>query len=63
MGRAMQKHVFGHMPRACINGEQRPELYFAYAQDDLNLHILHMLEGTVSHGVAHLIQFVESELL
>ena len=32
----------------CMNGEHRPGQYFAPAQDDLNLHILRMLEGTVS---------------
>ena len=30
----------------CMNGEQRPELYEAHVQDDLNLCILGMLEGT-----------------
>ena len=28
----------------CVNGEQRPGWYFAYAQDDLNLLILCMFE-------------------
>ena len=32
----------------CMNGEQRPGCYFAHAQDDLNLHILRMFEGTFS---------------
>ena len=31
-----------------INGEQRPGWYFAHGQDDLNLDILHMFEGTFS---------------
>ena len=30
----------------CMNGEQRPGWYFVNVQDDLNLCILHMLEGT-----------------
>ena len=40
----------------CINGEQRPDESFAHAhaQDDLNLHIVRMLEGTFSFGTAHL---------
>ena len=29
----------------CMNGEQRPECYFAFAQDDLTLRILRMFEG------------------
>ena len=29
-----------------MNGEQRPVYYFAYAQDDLDLRILRMFEGT-----------------
>ena len=32
----------------CMNGEQRPGSYFAHEQDDLNLCILHMFEGTCS---------------
>ena len=40
---------------ACMNGKQRFELYFAHAQDDLNLYILRMFNGTVSLDAAHLI--------
>ena len=32
----------------CMNGDQMPGYYFAHAQDDLNPHILRMLEGTFS---------------
>ena len=32
----------------CTNEEQRPGCYFTHAQDDLNLRILRMLEGTFS---------------
>ena len=39
----------------CLNEEQRPIRYIAYAQYNLNLRILHILEGTFSLGVAHLI--------
>ena len=31
----------------CVNGEQRPGLYFARAQDDLYLLNLRMLEGII----------------
>ena len=34
-----------------IYGEQRPGWYFAHAQDDLNLHILHMFKGTFLLGL------------
>ena len=34
----------------CMNGEQRPGCYFVLTQDDLNLHILCMIEGTFSLG-------------
>ena len=37
-----------------MNGKQRPDESFAHAQDDLNLHIVRMLEGTFSFGTAHL---------
>ena len=30
----------------CMNGEQRPKLYFAHVQDDLNLHISCMFKDT-----------------
>ena len=39
----------------CISREQRIRWYFAQAQDDLNLCILRMSEGTVSLDVTHLI--------
>ena len=32
----------------CMKEEQMPRWYFAYAQDDLNLRILCILEGTFS---------------
>ena len=32
------------------NGDQRSAWYFVYAQGDLSLHILRMLEGTFSPG-------------
>ena len=38
----------------CINWKQLPGWYFVHVQDDLNLRILRMLEGTFSLGVAHL---------
>ena len=39
----------GHDQTAVMNdGEQRPELYFALAQDDLNMRVLRMLESTFS---------------
>ena len=34
----------------CMNEEQRPGWYFTHAQDDLNLLILRMFEGTFSLG-------------
>ena len=37
----------------CINGDQKPGLYFACAQDDLNLRILRMFEDTFSFGAPH----------
>ena len=39
----------------CMNGEQRPGWYFTHVQDDLNLCILYMLEGTSSLGAAQII--------
>ena len=36
----------------CMNGEKR---YFAYAQDDLNLRILHMFEGIFSPDAAYIL--------
>ena len=33
---------------------QRPGWYFAHEQDDVNLHILHMLEDTFSLNVAQM---------
>ena len=39
----------------CMNGEQRPQWYIARAQDDLNLHILRMYEGTFSLNTAHMV--------
>ena len=39
--------------KECMNGVQRPGRYFAHAQDDLNMRILRMLEGTVSFCAAH----------
>ena len=36
----------------CMNGKQRPGWYFAHAQDDLNLRILRMFEGTFSLDAA-----------
>ena len=36
-------------------GEQMSRWYFAYALDDVNPHILGILEGTFSLGVAHII--------
>ena len=38
----------------CMNGEQGPRWYFAHVQDDLNLHILCMFEGTFSQDVAQI---------
>ena len=35
-----------------MNGEQRPGLGFSYVHDDVNEHILRMLEGTFSLEVA-----------
>ena len=37
-----------------MNSEQMPGWYFAHAQDDLNLPILHMFEDTFSLDIAHL---------
>ena len=39
----------------CMNWEQNPGWYFAHAQDNLNLFILHMLEGTFWLDVAQMI--------
>ena len=36
-----------------INGEQWPGWHFVYAQDDLNLRILRMFEGTFSLDAAN----------
>ena len=36
----------------CMNGEQRSRWYFAHAQDNVNLRILCMLEGTFLLDVA-----------
>ena len=41
----------------CISGEQRSGLYFTHSQDDLNLQILHMFEGTYSLDAAQLLSF------
>ena len=41
----------------CMNGEQRPGWYFAHVQDDLNLHILRMFEGTFWLNDAHMVVF------
>ena len=38
----------------CINGKQMPESYFVYAQEDLKLRILRMLESTFSLDAAQL---------
>ena len=38
-----------------MNGEQRPGWYYAHVQDDLNLHILRMLEATFSLDMTQLI--------
>ena len=34
--------------------EQRPASYFMHEQNDMNLHIAHMLEGTFSLGIAQI---------
>ena len=41
----------------CFNREQRLERYFAHAEDDVNLHILHMFEGTFSFDTARFTSF------
>ena len=41
-----------------VNGEQKPSWDLAHVQDDVNPHILRMLEGTFSLGVVHNIQSV-----
>ena len=38
----------------CMNGEQSPAWYYTHTQDDLNLHILPMFEGTFSLNAAHI---------
>ena len=38
----------------CMNEEQIPGRYFAHVQEDLNLFILRMFEGTFSLDTAHL---------
>ena len=42
----------------CFSGEQRPGWYFVHAQDDLNPHILPMLEGTFSLDAAQQTFFI-----
>ena len=37
-----------------MDGEQRPGCYFAHAQDDMNLRILRMFEGTFSLNAAQI---------
>ena len=37
-----------------FNGDQMPGWDFAHVQDDVNPHIMHMLEGTFSFDAAHL---------
>ena len=37
----------------CINGKQRPRKNLACVQDDVNQHILCMLQGTFSLGTTH----------
>ena len=37
----------------CTKGEQRPGWYFAHAQNDLNVDILHKIEGTYSLDMVH----------
>ena len=44
-----------------MNGEQRPGWYFAHAQDDPNLRILCMFEGTFSLDAAHMTSHHESK--
>ena len=39
-----------------MNEEQMPGWYFAHMQDDLNLHILRMCEGTFSLKAADILQ-------
>ena len=36
----------------CMNVVQRPRLHSAHAQDDLNMHILFMFEGSFSFDAA-----------
>ena len=49
-----------HYATECMNCEQRPEGYFAPVQDDLNMHILRMFEGTFSFDEAQFcFSFVE----
>ena len=38
----------------CMNGGQRPGWFFAHAQDDLNLPILHMFKGSFSLDVVQM---------
>ena len=38
----------------CFTGEQKPRWDFAHVQDDVNLHILHMLKDTFLHDMAHI---------
>ena len=45
-----------------MNGELRPGLFFVHAQDDLNLHILHMFKGTSSLDMAHIVIVIAKEL-
>ena len=39
-----------------MNGEQRPGRYFTHDQDDLNLRIFCMFEGTFSPDATHVVQ-------
>ena len=43
--------------RECTNGEQRPGWYFVHGQDDLNLRILRIIEGTFSLHLAPLVSY------
>ena len=45
-----------------MNAVQRQERYIAHAQDDLNLHILRMLEGTFLLDTAHIFLTGEKEI-
>ena len=43
----------------CMNGEQKLGLQFAHAQDDQNLGILRMFDGTFSLDAAHIIKEIQ----